>query len=359
MHICLSSGSRPQYAHDVLRAIALPQGATLQFRYRLEWLSEDVRKELGEKSCSGQEALIAYIDQTSPNTKPEIIPIRYATILAADIHGSFVTLQFEIGQFAVTSDPASFNTQLGSTAKGAEPVFVGGKPKGKYWFTFEPSETLKKGDAETQIEWLTQNLGSRRDFEHENVFYTVLGIYDSAIGERVKPTNGEFLLEASHAYYARLIYQSPRDGTNTSIVVSSSSSLLSVSSNPTLQFSSRYDSRDIFLATGRPEVGLFTIIDKEERKSARWPRSVLSFAHSSQTDADPSEVRWDFDLWIAVNPDVGRAVIGGILIGMLAASPAIVPLYVSGKLESGSLSAVLGLGAIAGICAVFGLRRPT
>jgi len=39
MFVCLSSGSSARYREDILRALAMPVGSRLQFRYDQKWVA--------------------------------------------------------------------------------------------------------------------------------------------------------------------------------------------------------------------------------------------------------------------------------------------------------------------------------
>ena len=48
MHICLSSGARPRYREDIVRALAMPEGTHLAFRYDQKWVDPNVIRDLRE-----------------------------------------------------------------------------------------------------------------------------------------------------------------------------------------------------------------------------------------------------------------------------------------------------------------------
>src|SRR5690348_6327914 len=100
MYLCMSSGTNPRYRQDVLRALAMPPGADLQFRYRLRWLSPNTQAALGTIGNAKPRALIAYIDQSDPDRTPHLVPCRFARIIDATRHGSTVSLVLRLEGYA-------------------------------------------------------------------------------------------------------------------------------------------------------------------------------------------------------------------------------------------------------------------
>lgn len=100
MFICLSSGARPRYRQDIIRAIAMPRGSRLQFRYRLELVAERVKQRIKDRTYKNTKALIAYLDQQDRTKVPELIPCRFGRIVHAQIHGSTTSLVFVLSRNA-------------------------------------------------------------------------------------------------------------------------------------------------------------------------------------------------------------------------------------------------------------------
>ena len=48
MLLCLSSAAMPRYKQDILRALAMPAGARLQFRYNLRWVAQALHRTVGQ-----------------------------------------------------------------------------------------------------------------------------------------------------------------------------------------------------------------------------------------------------------------------------------------------------------------------
>lgn len=109
MFICLSSGASPRYRQDILRAIAMPKGSQLQFRYDSSLLASGIRNSIGEISKMGGTCLIAYIDQSDQSKEPELIPCRFAQLSDVKAHGTTVSLTFIVEDFACAANIPEFN----------------------------------------------------------------------------------------------------------------------------------------------------------------------------------------------------------------------------------------------------------
>ncbi|MEV0210670.1 hypothetical protein AB0H97_36355 [Streptomyces sp. NPDC050788] len=82
--LLLSSNLRRRYAEDILTALALPRGATLQFRYEAQYVAPSLQQKVANGSILQQRALIGFVaDATSP-TDAYLLPVRVAEIVAAD-----------------------------------------------------------------------------------------------------------------------------------------------------------------------------------------------------------------------------------------------------------------------------------
>src|SRR6266540_2461948 len=132
MHVCLSSGGSPRYRQDILRALAMPFGTDLQFRYRKKWLSPDTAADVPKMKDKRPRALIAYIDQTDPVRLPSLVPCRFARIVEAISLGSTVTLTLRLEGFAYASDLDAANADLRKLATNV-PEMKDGKPAGFWW----------------------------------------------------------------------------------------------------------------------------------------------------------------------------------------------------------------------------------
>ncbi|MCC5480482.1 hypothetical protein [Streptomyces barringtoniae] len=88
--LLLSSNVRRRYAEDILTALALPRGATIQFRYEAQYVAPPLQQKVANGTIIGQRALIGFIADAVPPPNavpppdPFLLPIRVADIVAAE-----------------------------------------------------------------------------------------------------------------------------------------------------------------------------------------------------------------------------------------------------------------------------------
>ena len=86
--ICFSSGAQPRYRDDIIRAMAMPAGCELTFRYRQKYIAHGVLEHLKSNSIRlGDQVLICYLDQSDRNKPVDYIPVRFAKLLEAPVIG--------------------------------------------------------------------------------------------------------------------------------------------------------------------------------------------------------------------------------------------------------------------------------
>src|SRR5438477_10287636 len=104
MFVCLSSGASPRYRQDILRALAMPHGASLQFRYQSKWIAPSATEKIKNAKVGNTPALIAYIDQTVPGQTPELTSCRFARISDASVHGTTVSWVRNLSEIVLASN---------------------------------------------------------------------------------------------------------------------------------------------------------------------------------------------------------------------------------------------------------------
>lgn len=133
MLLLLSSAAAPRYKQDIIRALAMPVGAPLQFRYKFKWIDQGLHDLVKANRLRGRQACIAYIDQSQPGTVPEIAPVRAATFRGSEVQGDFCVVELELAGFAFVQDVKAFNKQLRTQCTNLPDWARGSShPKGNY-----------------------------------------------------------------------------------------------------------------------------------------------------------------------------------------------------------------------------------
>lgn len=350
MIICLSSGASQRYRQDVLRALALPIGSNLQFRYDTRWISDKTMEMIEGGHLVGQGVIIAYIDQSKADESVEgryidVIPVRIAKVSDAAVTGSTVALEFTIGTVAHAADLPAFNQELESLSGGALPKWVGKEPKGKYCaeLTSEPAN-LEETTGIEQWQKTVIQLTEHDEFREESTFFTVLGLLSESerrtIGvklahagwkQKVSPnSDNELLVYHFHAN------KPPADVTLSATVGEG----LELASSPTVSIDSRYD------------------LKRFRVRSLDPPLSRGSWISIGLKKKDSLEL--DIEIATTVKSDFFRRFVTGLVIASgLTATQAVAVLQsdYEGEVKAAAISLVLGGSLVVGMAAAFGLRR--
>ena len=132
MIVFLSSSARPRYADDIIRMLALPIGAQMQFRYNANWLAADVRDQVPGSRLAGEYALVCYVAAETAAVPFEMVPVRFARIIRAEQVGTSYILTLAADRFAsgvtdaairATVAPAD-RAKFPSTAKASDELYA-------------------------------------------------------------------------------------------------------------------------------------------------------------------------------------------------------------------------------------------
>ncbi len=345
MFICLSSGASPRYRQDVLRAMAMPKGSRLQFRYDSKWIAPAIRDRISAGGVESTPSLIVYIDQHDNTKVPELIPCRFATLIDAVSHGTTVSLVLALEEFAYAENLPAFNNEMGTASAGILPTWQpDGKIAGAYWLEIgQAPRTVVKSLKLSEWEKIVAQIAGHPDFANENCFYTMEAIIPVGLETMVSPQDNVYELAPSREYELRIYHFHPATvPVGARLRLDTSSRWLTFTTNPLLIMDSRYDLKRVRLKTGAPstrETAVLTILRNGANGNANLEFDL------------PLEVRGTF--WTTLGY--------GILLGALLAGPQIVAALSNPNLPAQNVavisivSGVLGLGA--GILAAFGLKK--
>lgn len=349
MFICLSSGYRPRYLRDIARALALPYGSWLAFRYERQWIPEGLQRELESKKqrekLRGSEILIAYVDQSSDGRPIEVVPCRYARLVDVASVGQTASLQLEIRDFAHAEDLGAFNKHLRETYPMLLPRRKDdGGFEGAYWFQVSAAPGVTHSDDDAIWERIIAQLASRPDFAQERFFYSVLGIIEIGREKARRPRKNLVRLRPSRDYELRLYHYYPSDNDGQAqLQASVAGASLEFTATPEVLLDSRYDLKRIPFRTGAPVPG---------------QRGVLTLRRRRPSD---DEWEWDLDVGLRIAAAWLRQTIFGLLVAVGLAVPPIVAAYQNSSLSNHAQRVITVVSVIASVAvavaAAFGLRR--
>jgi hypothetical protein len=101
--LLLSSNLRRRYSEDVLTALALMEGALIQFRYGMDYVAPALQQRVANRSVIGERALIAFIADVDSND-PFLVPVRFARIADAECVADMFVFKLSAEAYASIDD---------------------------------------------------------------------------------------------------------------------------------------------------------------------------------------------------------------------------------------------------------------
>jgi len=101
--LLLSSNTRRRYAEDILTALALPEGAVIQFRYEADYVAPALQQIVANDKVLGETAVLGFIADAESST-PFVLPIRLATITHAENVADMFILRLRVGGYPDPGD---------------------------------------------------------------------------------------------------------------------------------------------------------------------------------------------------------------------------------------------------------------
>ncbi len=191
MLILVSSSARKRYHDDILRCLAAPEGAEVQFRYSKADVAQAVWQN--PKTIEGQEGVVCSADVKVSGSFP-LIPVRTVKVRRMFRHGTIATVVLAIGKLAYADDINTFTETIHK--KGAEDspkkvVDEEGEPKitGKFFFQVDSVGHLHQDAFIDNWQGIVKQLHGQQGYSKEPFFWTVLGLYETA------PASGEVVQE--------------------------------------------------------------------------------------------------------------------------------------------------------------------
>ena len=381
MYVLLSSCARKRYRDDILRCMAAPVGAEIQFRYLKVLVGESVKRDLN--ALSSARALVCNVDidvKANESGVHPLIPVRSVTILHAWSHGSTITVSLKMGDFAHAADLARFTNQVSQLSGGQTPTNAASDAEsGGFWFfqiSDQPDTVRVKRDLETW-ELITSQLGSISHFKEEPFFWTVIGLRKGSAdsiddGDRIDswPDTIDF-----DEVYTMLIYVfSPKDVNwpkSIGQLILKTDLQLTSAMAPEIIVDSPYDLkrwpfkikqpsltfRDrSWLRIGQEGVRIDNLKTVEDRKDMS-PEEINRELRQALRGA----MDWEIDLPLRFNFSWFRVFWVNLVVGSLLAAPAITVIWRQTASSDGekALTSLIALifGIAASLVATFQIRR--
>jgi hypothetical protein len=350
--ICFSSGAQKRYRDDIVRAMAMPPGCELTFRYRLKYLTEAVREHLRNgRIGTGDQVLISYLDQSERDQPIFFIPVRFATIIEVPTIGDFAVLRMRVEQFAHAADLEVFNCEV-RVLSGEAPKWPNNtdSPRSEGSFWVEVPQYPKSVIESTSIsDWqiAVGQLLARKDFAEVGPFYQVVRLQELRSKQAVSMIDGQFALRPNSEYELLIDHFLPREETGTfQLEALFTGQTITFITGSKIQIDSPYDRHWLRFKTQEP------LLDE---------RAVITMT-KKQSGEDPAV---QFDLPIAVAGRRGRTILIGVVVGLFLALPQVITAWVNPAFAPRGLIWLLGLAGFivalnvaVGIAAALNFRKP-
>jgi hypothetical protein len=359
--LLLSSGSRPRYLEDVVRALALPDGGHLQFRYEQNLLASGVRSHLKDHGLNGYTCYLAYLDNRTPGTKPDIIPVREALAVEVSARGSSVVFRLRVGRYIRTNELEHIQAFLEGNVQDELPTWKPdhqqhqADPLRGYWVNFLRSKLtdvqLMNHDSENGthlglFEESARNLiRHTQDFGEASrrLFFNIIGLRDPA-NKACLLSNGGWTLGPGREYRLDIYHFYPEEGPLIDRPVywlgcRTSGVGIAVIGSGILRADSEYDSKTILIQT---------------TGSVRATQNALTvFRTMAPSDDNAATAELVFNVEVAF--DRARNVMQAIVIGTLVSLPGMIAIYPD--VPSWKSFLILIGGLLAGFASVFKFSR--
>lgn len=296
MMLCMSSGLRARYLQDIVRAVSMPSGMHLRFRYEQGLIPPAMKDRWQKNAFNGQQALITYLDAADAEDLG-IVPCRYATIVETRVIGTIFVISFRLEAFAhcddsrrwsdsVKKQASKFPQRAGADFDGYLCEELGSSPQNVI-----PTEKVEDWQR------LVTELSSRKDFRAQPFFFHVLGLRRVGSARLEPAPGGSYIINGESSYELSLVHYSPQEPNKERtpwLVVRSSDERISFASNPNLCLDSPYDEKVIRFRS-------------ESQKSER--NCVLTFLTSTASGypaGNISDSTPQFDLPLTLSTDIRR-----------------------------------------------------
>ncbi len=359
MLVLLSSGASRRYRDDIIRVLALPADAELQFRYDRKYIHESLAQRIDTGQLKRENGIVLYLSSDKENLSAETVPCRFVTVVDAEFAGSSCIIRLRVGGFVADLDDAKLRSALSPEEVPLLPhweIASGTAPKlaGKFFFAIGCALGQHAKDDLSCFEIIAAALGQYKDFSAapSTAFYTVrrlVRINDtstrtSAPHDIFQPTEGMYKLSSGDRYELAVYCFFPPSAEDRTATLHIGSDVKAVKFplGKDRDIDSRYDLKRF----------LFSV----EKQTMSLPAGLRLFLTGPETD---DRARADIVIPVVFAGSLPFA-LGRIgLIGFGASVPAMIAASSAGKLSLNVALVMFLAGIVAGVGTVFtSLKKP-
>jgi hypothetical protein len=259
--LLFSSGARPEYLENDVRALALLPETDIQFRYANRWVSPEFEKAVADNRAVGSTAYIAYLDNHDPAKTPEFVLLREVVIAACYVRGSSYILRLSAKRYFNHPKHQDLEKRVAAVATPPMPGFdAAGKVTGPFVvplssvLDFDDLVNHDNDDANPKhlnaFETTIEKLSSRSDFQNieRGLFLNLVDVRDDVNQSVQLPSVKN--LKAGKTYRVTLYHYLSRSVPQADwkpfwIKVKSDNKNVRFQSDINLKIESGYDAREI------------------------------------------------------------------------------------------------------------------
>jgi len=352
--LCLSSGLQPQYKLDILRLLALPKGASIQFRYGEDLIDDAVQESLSLNRGIGTKVLLAYVNcsataRRTDNTCP-IVPCRFGILRNSRVAGSRFILELQLDDFAFCTDLEAFHKKLPSRS----PSWVEGEdlPQGLWCLETVVSEMDAGVPSPQTTAWerIVTSLHAADDFSQETLFFRFESLSELKATKSLDPAQAEYRLKSGKNYEINIYHFHPKGDESVMsrgdalISVQVSSPLIESVSNPAMPIDSPYDVKTFRLRTALTTTSQygFIVVRIEDRATGKAIESQPELYVSAE-----------------VRPAIFKPLLFTVLLGGFLAGQQLLTISATKPpVSSATIIGTILIGVVTAGIAVFGLKKP-
>jgi hypothetical protein len=272
--LLLSSNARRRYAEDILTALALPEGAVIQFRYEADYVAPTLQQIVANGKVIGATAVLGFIADAATQT-PFVLPIRIATIIQAENVADMFIMKLRVGGYPDPGDTPMSLSEIHAESKKFY-AKIGQSNSGHYYPATNKFPSLHlnpTGDPAQKWIGIVRRLALHSTFatsyfmridspvstSRRSVSFDQAGVLHLADGQSVKVPVSFYSTQYSEG--SRVVLSCTTDGT-----------FLKVSSDDTYDVALRYDSVEFWL---QPRTELFDALARATiRLTCEPPNSI-------------------------------------------------------------------------------------
>jgi len=246
--LLLSSNLRRRYAEDILTALALPEGALIQFRYDAEYVAPSLQQIVANGRVIGAKVILGFIaDASSP--APFVVPVRIATMTHAENVADMFILRLRVGDYPDLADSPMSLAEINTESKRFYDKLV--QLNGRYYPAVVKFPNLglnSTGDPAQKWIGIVRRLASHATFATS--YFVRIDPPLSTSRRRVSfDPSGSLHLRDGQSVKLPVSFYSTQysEGTRVSLSCATDGTFLRVSSDDTYDVALRYDSVEFWL----------------------------------------------------------------------------------------------------------------